>query len=515
MNEVLIERIRRCPSLPSLPAIAVQVLQLVQSNDVDIPEIARVITRDPALSSKILKTVNSSFYGRPQPVSTVSHALVILGLQSVKTLVLGFSLVSNLSGRKKPGRAGRGFDHMRYWRRSVYAATAAKIVGSRAKVVSHEELFLATLLSDIGQLVLDQVLGEEYGALCDGARGHDEVTERERSRLGLTHAEAGGVLAESWKLPPLLSQPLAGHHSPESVEDPSLRRMAELVRLCGQCADVFVDQQAGDAIAAVRQRARQLLQLDDAQTDDLLAEVGTKTREVANLFEINLGSTKDYEEILKKANETLVELTLRSQMQAQSLAAQNEQLKAAAYTDALTGLGNRQRFDSTLAEHVASAQTAGAPLSLVLLDLDHFKQVNDRYGHPAGDAVLREVARLVKAAARTQDVACRYGGEELALVLPGTTRTTASAIAETLRRAIASRPVPIGPDQMLPVSASLGVATMEPGGPIHTAAQLIKAADVALYSAKKAGRNCVKVLALPPHREPAAPGDFAGGSAAA
>src|SRR3954470_24980919 len=96
MNEQLITRIRQCPNLPSLPAIAIQVLDLAQRAEVDITEIARVISKDPALSSKILRTVNSSFYGRSQAVSTISHALVILGMQSVKTLVLGFSLVTNL-----------------------------------------------------------------------------------------------------------------------------------------------------------------------------------------------------------------------------------------------------------------------------------------------------------------------------------------------------------------------------------------------------------------------------------
>src|SRR5215210_7549426 len=97
MNESLVARIRACPNLPSLPAIAMQVLELTQKADVDIAEIARIISKDAALAGKILRTVNSSFYGRSQNVSTVSHALVILGLQSVKTLVLGFSLVSNLS----------------------------------------------------------------------------------------------------------------------------------------------------------------------------------------------------------------------------------------------------------------------------------------------------------------------------------------------------------------------------------------------------------------------------------
>src|SRR5688500_10317769 len=100
MNEQLAEKIRQCPSLPSMPAIALQVLELAQRDAVDMAEIARVISRDAALSSRLLRTVNSSFYARAQAVSTVSQALVILGLESVKTLVLGFSLVSNLSQRR-------------------------------------------------------------------------------------------------------------------------------------------------------------------------------------------------------------------------------------------------------------------------------------------------------------------------------------------------------------------------------------------------------------------------------
>src|SRR3954453_1182261 len=124
MNDQIVQRVRTCPTLPSLPSIAVQVLDLAQKADVDMTEIARIISRDPALSGKILRTVNSSFYGRSQHVSTISHSLVILGLQSVKTLVLGFSLVTNLT-KGKSGHGNRGFKHLTYWRRSIYAATAA------------------------------------------------------------------------------------------------------------------------------------------------------------------------------------------------------------------------------------------------------------------------------------------------------------------------------------------------------------------------------------------------------
>src|SRR6266566_3062133 len=181
MNEQLLNRIRQCPTLPSLPAIAMDVLNLAQSDEVDIAEIARIISRDPALSSKILRTVNSSFYGRAQSVSQVSQALVILGLQSVKTLVLGFSLVGNLHESKS-----KGFRHLDYWKRSIYAATAAKTLAARAQMVQAEECFLAALLQDIGMLVLDQVLKDEYGAIYERAAGaHAELVKHEREALGM------------------------------------------------------------------------------------------------------------------------------------------------------------------------------------------------------------------------------------------------------------------------------------------------------------------------------------------
>src|SRR5436190_16788705 len=116
MNDQLLQRIKQCPSLPSLPSIAMQVLDLAQRPEADIAEIARIISKDPALSGKILRTVNSSFYGRSQSISTISHALVILGLQSVKTLVLGFSLVTNLTKGNNKNK-GTGFKHLAYWKR--------------------------------------------------------------------------------------------------------------------------------------------------------------------------------------------------------------------------------------------------------------------------------------------------------------------------------------------------------------------------------------------------------------
>jgi diguanylate cyclase (GGDEF)-like protein len=520
MNDALVDRIKQCPSLPSLPAIAVQVLDLAQRPDADVGAIAKLIAADPALSGKLLRTVNSSFYARPQPVGTVTQAVVILGLQSVKTLVLGFSLVTSLAGKGsgagakggpggggaggKPGTGG-GFDRLAFWKRSLYAATAARALAAKLHVVQQEEAFLAGLLADVGMLALDRVLGDEYAAVCGPAATHDDLCAAEQVALGLTHADVGGVLAAGWKLPALLAVPVAGHHAPAAVADPQLRKLAELVYLAGRCADVYVDAEPAGSIADVRRACREQHGLTDAEADAVLAGVGAKTAEVATLFEINLGpaSAADFDAILKRANEALVEMSLRSQaeasalqLQATDLTAQNERLRHQATTDGLTRLANRARFDEFLAERFATARDSGKSLSLLLLDLDKFKAVNDRFGHPTGDRVLQGVGKLLAAAARPQDLAARYGGEELVLVLPETARSTAAAIAESVRRAIAARPMPTdaGP---VPVTASVGVATFEAGGPLKTPAHLTKAADLAVYAAKAAGRNCVRVFTLP------------------
>jgi diguanylate cyclase (GGDEF)-like protein len=500
MNEQLLERVRQCPNLPTLPTIATQILALSQRSDVDFAEIARIISKDAALSGKILRTVNSSFYGRSQAIGTISGALVILGLQSVKTLVLGFSLVTNLNKKQS-----KGFQHLEYWKRSIYAATAARTLAARLNMVQQEEAFLAGLLMDIGMLVLDIVLGDDYGSIFAAAKTHTELHAAELAALSVTHAAVGGILAETWKLPPLLKIPIAFHHSVDEVADTALKPLAQLVSLAGRCADVFVEAEPARAIADVRREARALYKMTEADCDAMLADIGKKTKEVAPLFEIKLAGGGDFEAILKMATEALVEITLQTQQQASTLQQQNQVLKTKAVTDGLTGLANRARFDEFVAERFAAVAAdpalAAAPISLLMIDVDKFKSINDRFGHPAGDAVIRAIGRLLKRAARPQDLAARYGGEEMVLVMPGTSRATAAVIADSVRRAICAKPVQAD-TVSIPVSASIGVAAYEAGGPLTSPAQLIKAADLALYHAKNSGRNCVRVFSIKPAAKP-------------
>lgn len=180
----------------------------------------------------------------------------------------------------------------------------------------------------------------------------------------------------------------------------------------------------------------------------------------------------------------------------------HEQLRAQALHDPLTGLFNRRYLEETLDRELARAARQGEPLSLIMGDIDHFKSVNDCYGHLAGDAVLRAFSRLLKSHARDSDVHCRYGGEEFLLVLPGMPAGAALERAEHLRQTIAAAAIGFG-ELAIMVTASFGIAAYPWHGATGNA--LIAAADQALYAAKAQGRNRSRLGAAPQDEPDALP----------
>jgi two-component system cell cycle response regulator len=166
-----------------------------------------------------------------------------------------------------------------------------------------------------------------------------------------------------------------------------------------------------------------------------------------------------------------------------------QQLYDASVTDALTGAYKREHFDSRLAAELSFARRHQSALSLLLLDLDHFKHVNDTYGHQAGDVVLQELTRAVKPDLRVEDVLARYGGEEFAIILRGINLEGAQVAAERYRRKVEGLLIVCG-GHTIPVTASIGCASLS-CCPEWTSAQLIATADRRLYTAKRAGRNQV------------------------
>jgi diguanylate cyclase len=186
-----------------------------------------------------------------------------------------------------------------------------------------------------------------------------------------------------------------------------------------------------------------------------------------------------------RANESLQQRLVDAEL---TLAEQSEQLAAylsEARTDALTELPNRRAFDEELARRFAEWRRKGEPLSVVLVDIDRFKRLNDTYGHLAGDAVLQNTAAALQRDKRDMDFLARYGGEEIAMIVPGADWKAAQLPAERMRRAVEQETF-VFENQRLQVTVSGGIAEVRPGEDLT---QLLKRADEALYAAKAGGRN--------------------------
>ena len=468
--------------LPTIPAVAVEIVSLVQRPDLSMDTLADAIVRDPALAARVLKTANSGFYGRPRSVTKVRDAVVVLGLRSVKTLALGFSLVGDLR-RQTPG----GVDHTYVWQRSLLTAAAARAIGMRTGSGA-DEAFLGGLLHLIGVIALDQGM-EGHPRLSQLADGDlPRLRSLERANYGFDHAEAGSALAQQWNLPEVLVTAIRLFPRPDDAPQP-FRHVVRCVATAEAAADIALGPDPAGALARFRWDCKQLFGINETEADGLIAMFLQEAEVLAAMLDVP-ASGMSSTEVLARAHEALLQITLETERENAFLHAEREKLAAEASTDALTGLANRRHLEEYLAEHFRISTRYGTPLSLMLVDIDRFKLVNDEHGHPCGDQVLREVAAQLQRTMREADLCARYGGEEFVAVLPATPIEGAMDSAERVRAAIEAATV-VAFGHTLRVTVSVGVSSYRSGeqaGPEW----LIKEADMALYEAKRSGRNVVR-----------------------
>ena len=495
------EKLERCSTLPTLPAVAIRVLQLCQSDDLDLAQIAATISKDPALSAKVLRLVNSPVFGLRNDVRTVPHALALLGLNAVRTLALSFSLVRDLRASQQAGLAA-------YWKRSIISAVAARELAVAARFSAPDEAFLGALLQDIGVLALGRVAGREYESVAAAAGSdHLRLAELERATFGADHAAVGTWLLATWKLPePLRFAIAASHTSTDELEVAGLHgdliALAGIVRLSGLLADIWMQPDTAAATRAAKLEAQGVPGLKPADLETVLIRTAAAIPQVAELFDMRLGTTDEISTVLDQATETLVMVTLRAARQIDSareaidsLQHQTRVLEEASQRDKLTGLYNRTRLDAYIIEEFAIAQRTGKPLSVIMADVDHFKRVNDTCGHAAGDRILVAVAEALRGRLRPRDLVARFGGEEFVLVLPETDASGAEVVAERIRKKIEASRHEVGGAEPLSVTMSFGCATLGPAA-FGTAAEVLAAADEALYTAKRGGRNQVALYRM-------------------
>ncbi len=235
------------------------------------------------------------------------------------------------------------------------------------------------------------------------------------------------------------------------------------------------------------------------------AAAGSATSYTESLADMSqqLGSTKDRDGLraiveslvhtakeMEQSNQALEARLSASKQEINQLQENLEVVRTESLTDPLTTLANRKYFDQALDKAIADAATKREPLSLMMTDIDHFKNFNDSFGHLTGDQVLRLVALSVKNNVKGQDIAARYGGEEFAIVLPNTVLRSATTVADHIRRAVMTKQLMKRSthEQLGRITVSIGVATLRNG---DTAQSLIGRADSCLYAAKRNGRNRV------------------------
>ena len=492
MSEAVLSKIMSCPTLPTLPAVALKVLELTRDPKIALMDIGRVVQADPALSAKMLKTVNSSVYGLTTPVTRIERAMSLLGMNAVKSLVLGFSLVESTASVTR----GRGLDMQDHWRRATYAAAAARSVAQLTKSCDPDEAFTASIFQDIGVLAAFLALGDKYSdILVNAPMSHAELAEHENALMGITHAAIGAELASRWKLPDPYISAIRFHHASE-LSPMRSRDMTRVVVLGGQVADTLAIRASARSLGTVTTHLNKWFGIRNCDFKDLLERVNAGAQDLARIFEKDVGQPPDIAMIMAQASEQAMHAQMEMQRESIVLRQQNEQLAVASVTDGLTGVKNRKAFDSAMAEAQARYQPGRTPVAFLFCDADKFKSINDRFGHPAGDAVLKSLGSRLAAALGSEGEIYRYGGEEFVAMLPGAGARRASEIGEKLRLAIESPLMDLagvpGAPATLPVTISVGVAASD-GGAYGDVAAIVKAADEAVYRSKQVGRNCVTV----------------------
>ncbi len=495
------ERILNANNLPSLPTVAVEVLRLTRSEDVSVEALAKVIQNDPALTAKILKVVNSALFGIPREVGSIKQAVVILGLRTVKVMALSFSLVDAIRVRD----TGR-FDLEAYWRRSLTTAVCARLLCRSALPKLAEEAFVAGLLADIGQFVAARCAADEYEPVLKQAAGAAApLWQLERDLLGASHASIGADLLRKWGLPAGICDAIATHHwEGLSTLQGDAQRLATIVACASELGSRFAGETPANDLAETRGRCQKVLQISHEAMEDVLGAVEQHVKTAATLLSLKIGQTLTYAQIQSDATVQLAELSMQAEVEraaatrreqvaheeVQRLGEEKRAILEVASTDGLTRVANRAAFDKRIAEEFERAGKASGELGLILMDIDHFKKVNDTHGHQAGDEVLKNIAKCVQGVAQSAGLVARYGGEEFAVIVLRKAHDEVRVLAEQIRRAIERTPVEYeGKD--LKVTASLGVASLVPGKAAPTPKQMIEMADQRLYLAKRTGRNQV------------------------
>jgi len=470
--------------LPTLPGVAMKILQAMGRDIPNIMEISEIISLDAPLSAKVLKMVNSPFYGLANKITSVHQAMVYLGLNTVKNLALSFSLIKTFEHRNKSS-----FDYVQFSKDSLVGAIAAKLIAEKTNRQHGENAFFLGLLQNIGMPIMAESMPAQYEEVIMKTKSNAaSLHEIESQLLGLNHMEVGEYVTHAWGLPANLTVPIGVHHIPGRLTSVSndIEPLTKTLHLSSLYINLFngSDTKANNADIEKHVQAYELNSV--INNSATVMEITEGIKSIFPIFEIKIDEKK-YIDIIETARYESEKLSsdLLNQLHNQSECL--NQLTQQVCLDGMTQLYNHKSFLEILHQEISRATRYRTPLSIIIADVDHFKSVNDFFGHQAGDHALKCVSSHLKKLLRDSDHLARYGGEEFGIILPMTTLKEAIQAAERLRKSIESEKI-VYREKSISVTMSFGIALLENNRQIDVDG-FIKMADEALYNAKNTGRN--------------------------
>ena len=453
------EVVKGLEKLPTLPGIAVKILEAVRNAETSLKEIADILSADLSLSAEVLKAINSPFYGLRTKVTSVHHAVNMLGLSSVKSLALSFSLVKNFRSKETGG-----FNHTNFWKDSLIGAVSAKVMAEKVLPNLADDAFFLGLLQNIGILTLADMMPNQYSLVVseinnDGYTCH----EAEVQILGFNHMEIGQYLTKSWGLPDTFYIPIGYHHRPEKLDTDSseIQALTKLLHLSSLFIELFNSSDMSLNLALINHWMKTYGFSEKIDSEEMGAIINQQTQHLFTLFDIEVKLDKDYDELLEAAKVELANLSKDLINDLLEKRREIESLRQQIDRDSMTQLINHQSFKERLEQEISRAERHKTSLSIIMADIDLFKSVNDTYGHLAGDKVIKTVADCLRRQLREYDQIARYGGEEFGFILPETQLNDALKVAERLRKRVESLRVEYEGEN-IPLTMSFGVAALQP-----------------------------------------------------
>lgn len=323
--------------------------------------------------------------------------------------------------------------------------------------------------------------------------------------FGFDHQELDSEILKEWGLPETISIPIYYHHHEKNIPE-QWENQSQVLFLSNKISSLYHGAYASKNIRTIKPILQTRYGVSQEDSDGLIDAVANKAAGVISLFEVEAGELKPFSEILQEASEELGKLNLsyeqlvieykeakqRAEHLANDLIEANDKLRELSIKDGLTGPYNHRHFQDLFDTELRRSKRYKTPLTLMMIDLDHFKSINDAFGHPVGDKVLQRIATEMMACVRATDIVARYGGEEFAIIMPETDIKHAVISGERLRKTIEKIEI-VADDFIIKTTVSIGVATYTPEEKECKKSLVLNAADKALYSSKKAGRNKLSI----------------------